>query len=91
MFKILELQENKCNLPGMEVPLIITKPILNTDIEYHLMLLYKKLGMTMNENNVLKNNSKHIKNIKFIKYFICGENFNNIVKLIIFILLEYLK
>ena len=63
----------------MEVPLIITKLILNTinftDIKYYLMLHYIKLGMTMNEQNVLKNNNKYIKNIKFIKYFICGQNY----------------
>ena len=29
--------------------------------------------MTINEHNVLKNNNKFIKNIKFIKYFICGQ------------------
>ena len=59
----------------MEVPLIITKLILNTDIKYYLMLHYIKLCMTMNKHNVLKNNNKYIKNIKFIKYFICGENY----------------
>ena len=59
----------------MEVPLIITKVILNANIKYYLMLHYIKLGMTMNEHNVLKNNNKYIKNIKFIKYFICGENY----------------
>ena len=53
MFKILELQENKCNLPGMEVPLIITKFILNTDIKYYLVLLYLKLGMKMIEHILL--------------------------------------
>ena len=67
-----------CNLSGIEVPLIITNLILNiyfTDIKYYLMLHYIKLGMTVNEHNVLKNNIKYIKNIKFIKYFICGENY----------------
>ena len=63
----------------MKVPLIITKLILNTiyftDIKYYLMLHYIKLGMTVNEHNVLKNNNKYIKNIKFIKYFICGQNY----------------
>ena len=63
----------------MEVPLIITKLILNTinftDIKYYLMLHYIKLGMTINEHNVLKNNNKYINNIKFIKYFIFGENY----------------
>ena len=63
----------------MEVPLIITKLILNTiyftDIKYYLILHYIKLGMTMNVHNVLKNNNKFIKNIKFIKYFICGQNY----------------
>ena len=59
----------------MEVPLIITKVILNANIKYYLMLHYIKLGMTMNEHYVLKNNKKYIKNIKFIKYFICGENY----------------
>ena len=34
-----------------------------------------KLGMTMNEHILLKNNKKYIKNIKFIKYFKCGENY----------------
>ena len=43
----------------MKVPLIITKLILNADIKYYLVLLYIKLGMTMNEHNVLKNNFKH--------------------------------
>ena len=47
----------------MEVPLIITKLILNTinftDIKYYLMLHYIKLGMTMNKHNVLRT----IKNI----------------------------
>ena len=59
----------------MKVPLIITKLILNADIKYYLVLLYIKIGMTMNKHNVLKNNNKYIKNIKFIKYFICCENF----------------
>ena len=63
----------------MKVPLIIAKLILNTiyftDIKYHLMLHCIKLGMTMNKHNVLKNNNKYIKNIKFIKYFICGQNY----------------
>ena len=63
----------------MEVPLIITKLIINTiyftDIKYYLILHYIILGMTMNKHNVLKNNNKFIKNIKFIKYFICGQNF----------------
>ena len=63
----------------MEVPLIITKLILNTiyftDIKYYLILQYIKLGMTMNKHKVLKNNNKYIKNIKFIKYFICGQNY----------------
>ena len=40
----------------MKVTLTITKLILNTDIKYYLMLLYIQLGMTMNEQNVLKNN-----------------------------------
>ena len=51
----------------MKVPLIITKLILNTiyftDFKYYFMLHYIKLGMTMNEHNVLKNNNKYIKNI----------------------------
>ena len=55
----------------MEVPLIITKLIINTiyftDIKYYLILHYIKLGMTMNKHNILKNNNKYIKNIKFIK------------------------
>ena len=59
----------------MQVPLIITKLILNTDIKYYLMLHYIKTGMKMNKNNVLKNNNKYIDNIKFIKYFICFENY----------------
>ena len=59
----------------MELPLIKTKLILNTNIKYYLMLLYIKLGMKMNEHNVLTNNNKYMKNIKFIKYFICGENY----------------
>ena len=36
----------------MKVPLIITKLILNADIKYYLVLLYIKLGMTMNKHNV---------------------------------------
>ena len=64
-----------CNLPSMEVPLITTKLILNTYIKYYLVLIYIKLGITMNEHNLLKNNNKYKKNIKFIKYFICGENY----------------
>ena len=60
----------------MEVPLIIIKLILNTiyftDIKYYLILHYIKLGMTMNKHNVLKNNNKYTKNIKFIEYFRCG-------------------
>ena len=63
----------------MEVPLIITKLILNTiyftDIKYYLILHYVKLGMTMNKHYVLKNNTKYIKTIKFIKYLICGQNY----------------
>ena len=59
----------------MEVTLIITKPLLNTDIKYDLILHYIKLGMTMNKHNVLKNNNKYIKNIKFVKYFIGGQNY----------------
>ena len=54
----------------MEVPLIITKLIINTiyftDIKYYLILHYIKLGMTMIKHNVLKKNNKYIKNIKFI-------------------------
>ena len=60
---------------GMKIPLIITKLILNADIKYYLVILYTKLGMTINEHNVLKNNNKYIKNLKFIKNFICGENY----------------
>ena len=67
--------QNVCNLHGVKVPLIITRLILNADIKYNLVQLHIKLGMTMNEHNVLKNNNKYIKNIKFIKYFICGENY----------------
>ena len=59
----------------MEVPLTITKLILNSNIKYHLVQLFIKLGMTMNKHNVLKNNNKYIKYIKFIKYFICGQNY----------------
>ena len=55
--------------------MMITKLILNTEMKYYLMLLYTKLGMTMNEHNVLKNNNKYTKNFKLIKYFICGENY----------------
>ena len=60
---------------GVKVPLLITKLILNGDIIYYLVLLYIKLGMTMNEHNVLKNNNTYTKNIKFIKNFICGQNY----------------
>ena len=59
--------------------LIITKLILNTiyftDIKYYLILHYIKLGMTMNKHNVLKNNNIFTNNIKFIKYFIYGQNY----------------
>ena len=59
----------------MKVSLIITKLILNTDIKYYLMLLYIKLGMTMYKHNILKNNIKYIKNINFIKYFMCVQDY----------------
>ena len=47
-----------CNLQGMEVPLIITKLILNTIyfnyFKYYLILQYIKLGMTMNKHKCIK-------------------------------------
>ena len=63
---------------GKKVPLIITKLILNDDIKLYLVLLYIKLGMTMNEHILLKNNSntdKYIKNISL-------EDILNVVKTI---------
>ena len=61
----------------MKVLLIITKLILNGDIKYYLVLLYIKLGMTINKHNVLKNNFNYYQIYKEHKI---KKNTLNIVK-----------
>ena len=61
--------------------MFITKVILNTiyftDIKYYLILHYIKLGMTINKRNILENNNKYKKNIKFIDtlYVVKSQNY----------------